>query len=158
MATLKHAITPSLWFRKEARKAVKFYLSVFPNSKIDSVTTLKNTPGGDCEVVSFRLSGQPFLAFDTNTYFKFNESLSFIVYCDTQKEIDYFFKKLSAHPKSAICGWVKDKYGISWQIEPAILPKMLKEGSRAQVDRVTQALMKMKKFDLAALKKAYAGK
>jgi predicted 3-demethylubiquinone-9 3-methyltransferase (glyoxalase superfamily) len=158
MATLKHKLTPSLWFKNEARQAAKFYVSIFPGSKITNVTTLHDTPGGDCDIVSFVLSGQPFMAFDTKASLKFNESISFTVFCDTQKEIDHYWKKLSADPKAEICNWVKDKFGVSWQITPSVLPKMQQQGTRAQVDRVTQAFMKMKKFDIAELKRAYAGK
>ncbi len=155
MATLKHPITPSLWLNADVQKAAKFYVSVFPNSKILSVSTIHDTPDGDCEVVLFRLSGQPFWAFGPNKHFKFNESLSLMVLCDTQKEIDYYWKKLSAQPKLEQCGWLKDKFGVSWQITPSFMSKVMSEGSPAQIDRVMKVFGEMKKIDLAAIKKAY---
>jgi predicted 3-demethylubiquinone-9 3-methyltransferase (glyoxalase superfamily) len=157
MVKLKHKITPHLWFDKEAKEAAEFYVSVFPDSKITNVTTLHNTPSGDCDVVSFELSEQPFMAISAGPLFKFNESISFIVYCDTQKEIDYYWSKLSIVPGAEQCGWCKDKYGLSWQISAAAMTEMLSNGSREQVDRVTQAFLPMKKFDLAKLKKAFEG-
>jgi predicted 3-demethylubiquinone-9 3-methyltransferase (glyoxalase superfamily) len=97
-------ITPHLWFDKEAKEAAEFYCSAFPNSKITNVTTIRNTPSGDCDVVSFQLFGQPFMAISAGPLFKFNESISFMVHCDTQKEIDYFWEKLSAVPAAEQCG------------------------------------------------------
>ena len=146
-----------MWFDKEAKEAAEFYCSLFPNSKITSVTTLHDTPSGDCDVVSFELSGQPFVAISAGPLFKFNESISFMVPCDTQKEIDYYWEKLSAVPQAEMCGWLKDKYGLSWQIVPSELDKMMAKGTPAQVARVTEAFLKMKKFDIETLKKAYAG-
>jgi predicted 3-demethylubiquinone-9 3-methyltransferase (glyoxalase superfamily) len=301
-------ITPHLWFNKEAREAAEFYASLIPNSKINNITTLHNTPSGDCDVVSFELSGQPFMAISagplfkfnpsvsfhvkcktksevdaiwqklspggkilmplgaypfserygwaedkyglswqvifageieasqkitpvlmfvgkvcgkteeaTNSYvsvfknspgaakaaagtkadilarygngeppdkegtvkyasfallgqefgamdsarehkFAFNEAISFIVPCDTQEEIDYFWGKLSADPKAEQCGWLKDRYGLSWQITPIIMNEMLSSGDQQRIARVTQAFLKMKKFDIDALKRAYEAK
>ena len=151
-------ITPHLWFDKQAKEAAEFYCSVFPNSRITRVTTLHDTPSGDCDVVSFELSGQPFMAISAGPLFKFNESISFIVPCETQKEIDYYWEKLSAVPTSEQCGWLKDKFGLSWQIVPTAMHKMLQSGTSAQIARVTESFLKMKKFDLAALQKAYEGR
>ncbi len=151
-------ITPHLWFDKEAKEAAKFYTAVFPDSKITNVTTLHNTPSGSVDVVSFELSGQPFMAISAGPLFKFNESISFIVNCKDQKEIDYYWEKLSAVPESEQCGWLKDKYGLSWQIVPAALDEMMSKGTPEQIARVTQAFLKMKKFDTAKLKQAYEGK
>jgi predicted 3-demethylubiquinone-9 3-methyltransferase (glyoxalase superfamily) len=148
-------ITPHLWFEKEAREAAEFYCSVFPNSKITNVTTLRNTPSGDCDVVSFELSGQPFMAISAGPLFKFNESISFMVYCDTQAEIDNYWKKLSAVPAAEQCGWLKDKYGLSWQIVPTDMNKMLQKGTPEQIGRLTQAFLKMKKFDIDELRRSY---
>ena len=148
-------ITPHLWFDKEAREAAEFYCSVFPNSKITNVTTLRDTPSGDCDVVSFELSGQPFMAISAGPLFKFNESISFMVYCDTQAEIDSYWKKLSAVPAAEQCGWLKDKYGLSWQIVPTDMDEMLQNGTPEQIGRVTQAFLKMKKFDIGELRRAY---
>ena len=150
-------ITPHLWFDKEAREAAGFYCSVFPNSKITNVRTIRDTPSGDCDVVSFELSGQPFMAISAGPLFKFNESISFMVSCDTQEEIDRYWTQLSAVPAAEQCGWLKDKYGLSWQIVPTALDGMMRAGSEQQVARVTQAFLKMKKFDLAELQRAYRG-
>lgn len=147
-------ITPHLWFNKEAKEAAKFYTSVFPNSKITNITTLHNTPSGDTDIVSFELSEQPFMAISAGPLFKFNESISFIVRCDTQEEIDYYWNKLSAVPDAEQCGWLKDKFGLSWQIVPSDMDEMMK-GNKEQIARVTQAFLKMKKFDIAKLREAY---
>lgn len=157
MTAMNKGITPHLWFDTEAREAAEFYCSVFPNSRIVNVTTLKNTPSGDCDVVAFELSGQPFMAISAGPLFKFNEAISFMVNCDTQEEIERYWQKLSAVPSAEQCGWLKDKYGLSWQIVPSALEQMMFRGSDAQRERVTQAFLKMKKFDLAALRRAYEG-
>ena len=148
-------ITPHLWFDKEAREAAEFYCSVFPNSRITNVTTLRDTPTGDCDVVSFELNGQPYMAISAGPLFKFNESISFMVNCDTQAEIDNYWKKLSAVPAAEQCGWLKDRYGLSWQIVPSALGEMLEKGTPDQIGRVTQAFLKMKKFDVETLRRAY---
>ncbi len=109
---IKPKIVPHLWFDKEAKEAAEFYCSVFPDSRITSITTLHDTPSGDCDIVSYTLSGQPFMAISAGPLFKFNESISLMVYCDTQSEIDYFWEKLSAVPEAEQCGWLKDKYGL----------------------------------------------
>ena len=157
MVTVKPKIVPHLWYDKEAKEAAEFYCSIFPDSKITNITTLHDTPSGDCDIVSFELSGEPFMAISAGPLFKFNESISFIVYCDTQEQIDYYWKKLSADPKAEMCGWLKDKYGLSWQITPVGMDKMMRDGSKEQIARVTQAFLKMKKFDIAELQKAYKG-
>ena len=157
MVTVKPKIVPHLWYDKEAKEAAEFYCSIFPDSKITNITTLHDTPSGDCDIVSFELSGEPFMAISAGPLFKFNESISFIVYCDTQEQIDYYWKKLSADPKAEVCGWLKDKYGLSWQITPAGMDEMMRNGSKEQITRVTQAFLKMKKFDIAELQKAYKG-
>ena len=148
-------ITPHLWFDKEARKAAQFYCTVFPNSKITNITTLHDTPSGDCDIVSFELSGQPFMAISAGPLFKFNESISFMVYCHTQAEIDTYWTKLSAVPEAEQCGWLKDKYGLSWQIVPTDMDEMLQNGTPEQIGRVTQAFLKMKKFDIGELRREY---
>ena len=158
MTVIKQKIVPHLWFDKEAREAANFYCSVFPESRITSITTLHDTPSGDCDVVSFTLSGQPFMAISAGPLFKFNESISFMVYCDTQEEIDYYWEKLSTVPEAEQCGWLKDKYGLSWQIVPTVMDKMMQDQNPERLARVTQAFLKMKKFDLAALQRAYDGK
>jgi predicted 3-demethylubiquinone-9 3-methyltransferase (glyoxalase superfamily) len=157
MASTAYKITPHLWFDKEAREAAEFYVSVFPHSRITNVTVLHDTPSGDAEIVSFELMGQPFMAISAGPLFKFNESVSFMVSCDSQQEIDYYWERLSADPAAEQCGWLKDKYGLSWQVTPSRLAEMLEEGTPEQVDRVTQAFLPMKKLDIAKLEAAYHG-
>lgn len=151
-------ITPHLWFDKEAREAAKFYTSVFPGSRITSVTTLRDTPSGPTDVVTIELSGQPFTLLAAGPPFKFNESISFIVHCDTQEEIDYYWEKLSADPKAEACGWLKDKFGLSWQILPNGMDRMLGDKDPERVARVVQAFLPMKKIHIATLERAYRGK
>ena len=151
------AITPHLWFDKEARQAAEFYTSVFPQSKIKDITTLRDTPSGTVDVVTIQLAGQELTLLSAGPLFKFNESISFIVHCDTQAEVDYYWEKLSADPKAEACGWLKDRFGLSWQIVPTILDEMLKDQDAKKVRRVTEAFLKMKKFDIAALQAAYKG-
>lgn len=158
MATIRQKLVPHLWYNKEAKEAAEFYCSVFPRSRITNVTTLHDTPSGDAEIVSFRILGQPFMAISAGPLFKFNESISFMVYCDTQKEIDYYWEKLSAVPEAEQCGWLKDKYGLSWQIVPSAMDKMMAKATKDQMARLTQAFLPMKKFDIAALQKAFRGK
>jgi predicted 3-demethylubiquinone-9 3-methyltransferase (glyoxalase superfamily) len=150
-------ITPHLWFDKEATEAAEFYTSVFPNSRITKVTTVRDTPSGDCDLVSFELSGQPFMAISAGPRFTFDEAISFIVRCDTQEEIDYYWRALSADPEAGQCGWLKDKYGLSWQIVPTVLGEMMTDDDPGKTARVTQAFLKMKKFDIEALRRAYDG-
>ncbi|MBI3004572.1 MAG: VOC family protein [Ignavibacteriales bacterium] len=150
-------ITPFLWFDKEAGEAAKFYTSVFKDSKIKAYEKLENTPSGTVEVVTIELLGQEFRLMSAGPLFKFNEAISFEVPCKTQKEIDYYWGKLSADPKAEQCGWLKDKYGLSWQIVPSVLSKMLKDKDKKKVARVTEAFLQMKKFDIEGLQKAYRG-
>jgi predicted 3-demethylubiquinone-9 3-methyltransferase (glyoxalase superfamily) len=151
-------ITPHLWFDKEAKKAAEFYVSIFPNSKITNATVLHDTPSGDAETVSFELNGQPFMAISAGPLFKFNEAISFVIPCETQEEIDYYWEKLSAVPEAEQCGWLKDKFGVSWQVVPTAMGEMMGKGTPEQIQRVTQAFLPMKKFDVATLKKAFEGK
>lgn len=147
-------ITPHLWYNKEAKEAAEYYVSVFPNSKITNITTIHDTPSGDCDIVSFELMGEPFMAISAGPLFKFNEAISFIVNCDNQEEIDYYWEKLSAVPESEQCGWCKDKYGLSWQIVPSKMNELMGSGDKEKIARVTQAFLKMKKFDIAELQRA----
>ena len=151
-------IAPFLWFDKEAGEAAKFYTSVFKNSKIKDTTILHNTPSGTVEIVTLEILGQEFRLMSAGPFFKFNESISFTIDCETQEEIDYYWEKLSADPKAEQCGWLKDKYGLSWQIVPTIMHKMQKDKDEKKLARVTEAFLKMKKFDIEKLKKAYEGK
>jgi predicted 3-demethylubiquinone-9 3-methyltransferase (glyoxalase superfamily) len=150
-------ITPHLWFDKEAKEAAEFYVSIFPNSKITNVNTIRNTPSGDCDIVSFELSGQQFMAISAGPLFKFNESISFMVRCDTQEEIDYYWRRLSAVPEAEQCGWLKDRYGLSWQIVPTLMEEIMKDKDEKKLAQVTEAFLKMKKFDIVELKNAYSG-
>ena len=149
-------ITPHLWFDKEAKEAAQFYCSVFPNSKITNVTTLRDTPGGDCDVVAFELNGQPFMAISAGPLFKFNESISFMVYCDTQAEIDKYWAALSAVPSAEQCGWLKDKYGLSWQIVPARLYELMTDADPARAEAASRAMLGMRRIVVAELEAAGA--
>src|SRR5215471_9284841 len=150
-------ITPHLWFNREAKEAAEFYCSVFPSSKVTNMTKLHDTPSGTVDIVSFELSSQPFMAISAGPLFKFNEAVSFMVPCDTQEEIDYYWDRLSAggDPKAQQCGWLKDKFGLSWQIVPTEMDEMMRDGTPEQIARLTQAFLKMKKFDVAELRRAY---
>jgi predicted 3-demethylubiquinone-9 3-methyltransferase (glyoxalase superfamily) len=155
LVTVRPQIVPHLWFEKEAEEAANFYCSVFPDSRITSVTVLHDTPSGDCDVVSFSLSGQPFMAISAGPFFKFNESVSFMVKCETQEELDYYWQQLSAVPGAEQCGWLKDRFGLSWQIVPGVVDEMMQSGDSGNLARVTQAFLTMKKFDIAALQEAF---
>ncbi len=150
-------LTTFLWFDKEAADAARFYASVFKGSKIKESRRLENTPSGTVEIVSMDIFGHPFQLMSAGPFFKFNEAISFVINCDSQKEIDYYWKKLSADPKAEQCGWLKDKYGVSWQVIPTVLAKMQKSKERKKVARVTEAFLKMKKFDIAKLQEAFDG-
>ena len=158
MAIAGMKIVPHLWFDKEAKEAANYYVSIFPNSRVTHAQAIGGTPSGEVDIVSFELSGQPFMAISAGPMFKFNEAISFMVYCADKAEIDFYWDKLSRGGTAQQCGWLKDKYGLSWQVVPTRMDEMLAKGSKAQVDRVTQAFLPMKKFDLAALEKAYAGR
>jgi predicted 3-demethylubiquinone-9 3-methyltransferase (glyoxalase superfamily) len=157
MATINQKIVPHLWYDKEAREAAEFYVSVFPDSRITNVYTLRDTPSGDADVVSFELCGQPFMSISAGPLFKFNESISLMVYCDSQEEIDYYWGKLSADPEAEQCGWLKDRYGLSWQIVSSAMEEMMQTATEEQRARLTQAFLPMKKLDIATLERAYQG-
>ncbi len=151
-------ITPFLWFDKEAVAAAKFYTSVFKTSKIKETQTIPNTPSGTIEIVTIELMDQEFTLMSAGPLFKFNESVSFVVNCETQEEVDYYWGKLtSGGGQESMCGWLKDKYGLSWQIVPTVSVTMLRDKNRQKANRVMQALLQMKKIDIAVLKKAYEG-
>lgn len=157
-------IVPHLWYDKEAVEAANFYVSVFGEkgkALIKSTTTIHDTPSGSADIVVFELLGQDFMAISAGPPpaggFKFTEAISFVVSCDSQEEIDYYWGKLSAVPEAEQCGWLKDKYGLSWQIVPTAMQQMMTTGTPEQVARVTQAFLKMKKFGIAKLKEAYEG-
>lgn len=156
-------ITPSLWFEDSCEEAMNFYVSVFPNSKIISIQYYPENSddphlqGMNGKVLHgiFELNGMRFTALDGGPVFKFNESISFTIDCKDQEEVDYYWEKLSAVPEAEQCGWVKDKYGISWQIVPARLGELMSDPDPVKVGRVGEALMKMKKIDIAELQRAY---
>jgi len=163
MSTLKPVIAPCLWFDSEAEPAAKFYTSVFPNSRIRKISHYTDTgydvhgkAAGSVLTVEFELDGQTFTALNGGPQFKFSESVSFQVFCDTQDDIDYYWRALSTDGREGVCGWLTDRYGLSWQIVPTVLPDMLTAADRARVDRVLKALMGMSKCDLAKLQQAYA--
>jgi predicted 3-demethylubiquinone-9 3-methyltransferase (glyoxalase superfamily) len=154
-------ITTFLWFDQNAEEAVKFYVSVFKNSKILNTTQYGDSgagPKGRVMTVDFELDGQRFTALNGGPNFKFTEAISLVVNCESQQEIDYFWEKLSEDGGQKVeCGWVKDKYGLSWQVVPTILWELF-QGDQAQTDRIMKAVMTMKKLDVEALKKAAEGK
>ncbi len=149
-------ITPHLWFAKEPRQAAEFYIEIFGHdSRVLSTAIIPGTPAGDTEVVNFKLRGIEFVAINGDSDFRFNESISFIINCESQEEIDYFWKKLSAVPEAEICGWLKDKYGLSWQVVPIRLSEMLADDDKNRIARVTKTFLKMKKIEISKLEKAY---
>ena len=154
-------ITPFFWFDNNAEEAANFYVSIFKNSKVLNISRYGDAgpgPKGTVLIVEFELDGQKFIALNGGPQFKFNEAVSFVVNCETQEEIDYFWEKLSEGGQKVECGWVKDKYGLSWQIVPTILFDELFQGDDAQTDRIMRAVMTMKKLDIEDLKKAAEGK
>jgi predicted 3-demethylubiquinone-9 3-methyltransferase (glyoxalase superfamily) len=151
------AITPHLWFDKEAVEAAEFYVSVFPDSRIDAVDRIEGTPSGDCDLVSFTLAGLPFMAISAGPAFTFNEAISLLIPCATQQEIDYYWNALAADPDDGQCGWIKDRYGLSWQVSPAAIDDWMASGDAAAKARLTAAILASRKFDIEALRKAFEG-
>jgi predicted 3-demethylubiquinone-9 3-methyltransferase (glyoxalase superfamily) len=159
-------ITPFFMFTGRvagsAREALETYTAIFPDSHIDAIVPYSATDGdqeGYIKHSRFTLNGQQFMAMDSSLShdFNFNEAVSLVVNCDTQEEIDYYWEKLSAVPEAEQCGWLKDRFGISWQIVPTVMKKMMTSGHREKTDRVTRAFLKMKKFNISMLEEAYAG-
>src|SRR5438876_1063205 len=159
-------ITPFLWFDHQAEEAVKFYTSVFKNSKIGRIlryskeaAKASGRPAGSVLTVEFEMEGQKFVALNGGPLFKFNESISFVVNCETQEEVDYFWEKLTADGgQESQCGWLKDKFGVSWQVTPTVLIEMLYDQDRNKSGRVMHAMLQMQKIDINKLKAAYAEK
>jgi predicted 3-demethylubiquinone-9 3-methyltransferase (glyoxalase superfamily) len=160
-------ISSCLWFDDQGEEAAKFYTSIFKDSKIGDVTRygkegyeIHGREEGTVMTVEFEIEGQKFLALNGGPIFKFNEAISFQVYCETQEEVDYYWEKLSegGDEKAQQCGWLKDKYGVSWQIVPTILIKMLKDKDSEKSQRVMKAMLQMHKLDISTLKKAYEEK
>lgn len=157
-------ITPCLWFDTQAEEAARFYTSIFDNSTIRAVSRyskagheIHGKQPGSVMTVAFEIDGQAFLALNGGPNFKFNEAVSFQISCETQEEIDHFWNRLTEGGQERPCGWLKDRYGVSWQVVPAMLPQMLMDPDAEKVERVTNAFLQMKKFDIAVLKRVQAG-
>ncbi len=153
-------ITPFLWFDNNAEEAVNFYVSIFRNSKVLSVTRYGEAgpgPAGTVLTVEFQLEGQEFIALNGGPHFKFTEAISFSVDCKTQEEVDEFWEKLSEGGEKSRCGWLKDKYGLSWQVNPSVLGEMLQDKNPEKATRVMEAMLQMDKIDIKKLKQAYEG-
>jgi predicted 3-demethylubiquinone-9 3-methyltransferase (glyoxalase superfamily) len=157
-------ITPCLWFDSNAEEAVNFYSSIFKNSKIGNISRygeagyeIHGKPAGTVLTIEFELNGQAFTALNGGPMFKFNEAISFQVSCESQEEVDYYWEKLSqgGDKKAQQCGWLKDKYGVSWQIVPTVLGKMLQDKDAKKSESVMKALLQMKKLDIKTLTQAY---
>ncbi len=160
-------ITPFLWFDNQAEDAARHYTSIFRNSKIGRIShygkegyEFHKRPEGTVMTVEFEIEGQVFVALNGGPIFKFNEAISFQVCCETQEEVDYYWEKLSeaGDEKAQQCGWLKDKYGVSWQVVPAVLADLLNNPDAEKSQRVMKAMLQMRKFDIGALKQAYTGR
>ena len=165
MATTQR-IRPCLWFDDQAEQAARLYTGIFKNSRIVTITRygkagfeVHGRPAGSVMTVEFELDGQKFTALNGGPAFKFNEAISLEVHCETQDEIDYYWEKLSAggDPKAQVCGWLKDQYGLSWQVVPTLLTEMVTNEKSEKSQRAFAAMLQMKKLDIAALKRAYNG-
>jgi predicted 3-demethylubiquinone-9 3-methyltransferase (glyoxalase superfamily) len=164
MPIIKQKISPCLWFDSQAEDAAKFYVSIFKNSKIGAISRygkagheVHGRPEGSVMTVAFELEGQAFVALNGGPHFKFDEAVSFQVYCETQDEIDYFWNSLTEGGEEGPCGWLKDKFGLSWQVVPAALLDMMLDRDMEKSGRAMNAFLKMKKFDIATLQRAYDG-
>ena len=152
-------ITPFLWFDGNAEEAMNFYTTIFRNAKVGSISRYGEAgpgPAGSVLTASFELEGLQFTALNGGPHFQFNEAISFHVACESQAEVDYFWDRLGAGGQIQQCGWLKDKFGVSWQIVPTALPRLLGNPDRAKANRVMQAMLQMKKLDIAALEQAAA--
>jgi predicted 3-demethylubiquinone-9 3-methyltransferase (glyoxalase superfamily) len=166
MMRLGPRITLCLWFDHQAEEAARFYVSIFKNSKIVTVARyseagqeIHRRPPGSVMTVEFELEGQRFTALNGGPAFRFTEAISLQVFCEDQQEVDHYWERLSegGDPKAQQCGWLKDKYGLSWQVIPAVLPEMLKDQDSARARRAMDAMLRMKKFDIGELERAAAG-
>ena len=159
-------ITPFLWFDHEAEEAVRFYTSTFKNAKTGRIlrydkeaAKASGRPAGSVLTIEFEIEGQKFVALNGGPQFKFNESVSFVVNCETQEEVDYYWEKLTADGgEESQCGWLKDKFGLSWQVTPTVLIDMLHDEDSAKAERAMKAMLQMQKIDIDKLKAAYEGK
>lgn len=151
-------ITPFLWFDKNLKEIIDYYVSIFPEAKVSLNGTLSDTPSGDVETATITIFDQEFSLMTAGPLFKFTEAISFVINCENQQEIDYYWDKFTSNGgKEVECGWVKDKYGLSWQVVPTALGELMSKGNTEQRNRVTQAFMKMKKFDIKKLEEAFGG-
>jgi len=165
MPTTTQKITPFLWFDSQAEEAANFYVSIFKQSRIGVITRYDDEgskaagrPKGSVMTVEFELDGQKFTALNGGPHFKFTEAISLVVNCDDQKEVDHFWGKLSAGGQEVQCGWLKDRFGLSWQVVPTALIEMLQDKDPEKSKRTMAAMLKMKKLDVDALKRAYDGR
>jgi predicted 3-demethylubiquinone-9 3-methyltransferase (glyoxalase superfamily) len=165
MAITTQKITPCLWFDTEAEEAANFYVSIFKDSEIRSVNRygkegyeVHGKPAGSVMAVEFEIEGQKFVGLNGGPQFKFDEAISFQIHCETQDEIDYYWSRLTEGGKEVACGWLKDKFGLSWQVVPTPLFEMLSDKDPVKTGRVTKAFLKMKKFDIAKLRQAFEGR
>ena len=160
--SLVKPITPHLWFTKDAEPAARFYASIFPDSRVDRVTPIPaetpSGPPGSVPVVEFTLFGQAFMAISAGPLDPFNHAVSFMVSCDTQQELDKYWSALLEGGTPEQCGWLRDKYGLCWQIVPSMLQQWMADPDRAKATRVTQAMLQMQKFDIAKLEAAFEGR
>ena len=153
-------VTPFLWYDNQAEEAANFYVSIFKNSRVKNVARYPEgspAPVGSVMTVEFELDGQEFVGLNGGPNFKFTEAVSFVVNCETQEEVDYFWDKLLEGGTESQCGWLKDKYGLSWQVTPTILSELFKDKDPQKSKRVMQAMLQMKKMDIETLKQAAAG-
>jgi predicted 3-demethylubiquinone-9 3-methyltransferase (glyoxalase superfamily) len=166
MPTLTAKIQPCLWFEGQAEEAARYYTGIFKSSKITNVThyteagrDVHKQPAGKVMVVAFELDGQPFTALNGGPEFKFNEAVSFQILCDDQKEVDHYWSKLTpgGDPAAQVCGWLKDRFGLSWQVVPKVLLAMMADRDKDKAARVMEAMLQMKKIDIAELERAYKG-
>lgn len=164
MQIVAQKITPCLWFDTEAEEAARFYCSVFRDSRLGKISRYMNEgqeihgkESGSVMAVEFEIAGLKFTGLNGGPQFKFTEAVSFQVHCEDQKEVDYFWEKLSEGGSEGPCGWLKDKFGLSWQVVPKVLLTMLSSGDQKKSERVMKAFLQMKKFDIAELERAYAG-
>jgi predicted 3-demethylubiquinone-9 3-methyltransferase (glyoxalase superfamily) len=161
----KQKVTPFLWFDHQAEEAANFYVSIFKNSRIhgaarydEEASKASGRPKGSVMTVAFELDGQEFTALNGGPMFKFTEAISLVVHCETQPEVDHFWEKLSAGGQEVQCGWLKDMFGVSWQVVPTVLPEMLQDKDPEKAKRVMAAMLQMKKLSIPELKRAYEGR
>lgn len=155
---MTNKITPFLWFDHQAEEAATFYTSIFPNSRITQIARYSDVgpgPAGSVMTIGFELDGQPYTALNGGPHFKFNEAVSFVVHCKSQQEVDHYWDNLIAGGAASQCGWLKDKFGLSWQIVPDILIELMQDKDPRKARNVVAAMMKMIKLDIATLQKAY---